>query len=203
MSISPLTINPSNQSRSDSKAGYIDPLPPRNNLVILTGYQVTQITFNGTTDANGNVIASGITFQAAAGQQSYTAKANKEVILRSVPVSRRSRLFRILTMAVAVLLARHRSCSCPVSAPRTSSTRLASRPRSTFRSDTISKITFPTPCTSTLSKPVSIDTADPSSNLLTWNKLAQDTTLQAEQLAIYEANRTGMWTYVNAALGCK
>jgi choline dehydrogenase len=84
VTISPLTLNPSNQTRSDSKAGYIDPLPPRSNLVILTGYQVTGITFNGTTDANGNVVASGIKFQAAAGQREYTVNANKEVILRCV-----------------------------------------------------------------------------------------------------------------------
>lgn len=82
VTISPLTLNPSNQTRSDSKAGYIDPLPPRDNLVILTGFQVTEIVFNGTTDASGNVVASGIKFQAAAGSQSYTANANKEVILR-------------------------------------------------------------------------------------------------------------------------
>ncbi|RYZ82660.1 MAG: hypothetical protein EOP06_21325 [Proteobacteria bacterium] len=50
-----------NQTRSDSKAGYIDPLPPRDNLVILTGQQVTKVNFNGTTDANGNIVAGGVT----------------------------------------------------------------------------------------------------------------------------------------------
>jgi hypothetical protein len=34
VSITPMTINPSNQTRSDSKAGYIDPLPPRSNLFV-------------------------------------------------------------------------------------------------------------------------------------------------------------------------
>jgi choline dehydrogenase len=79
----PLTLNPSNMTRSDSKAGYIDGLPPRDNLVILTGQQVTQITFNGTNDADGNILASGISFQASAGGTAYTANARKEVILSS------------------------------------------------------------------------------------------------------------------------
>ena len=48
VSITPSTLNPTNQTRSDSKAGYIDPLPPRTNLVILTGYQVTAITWAST-----------------------------------------------------------------------------------------------------------------------------------------------------------
>lgn len=85
MTISPSTINPTNQSRSDSKAGYIDPLPPRANLVILTNQQVTQIIYNGSTDASGNVIASGVRFQASANAPSYSVQANKEVILACVP----------------------------------------------------------------------------------------------------------------------
>ena len=48
VSITPSTLNPLNQTRSDSKAGYIDPLPPRDNLVILTGFQVTAITWSST-----------------------------------------------------------------------------------------------------------------------------------------------------------
>jgi len=79
--ITPSIINPVNQTRSNSKAGYIDPLPPRSNLVILTGQQVTSVIFNGSTDANGGLIASGVTFQAARGSTSYSVQANKEVIL--------------------------------------------------------------------------------------------------------------------------
>ena len=78
--ISPSTINPVNQTRSDAKAGYIDPLPPRENLVILTGQQVTSIIFNGST-SGGNAVASGVTFQSGAGATSYSVQANKEVIL--------------------------------------------------------------------------------------------------------------------------
>ncbi len=66
------------------QAGYIDPLPPRANLVILNGQQVTQVIFNGSTDASGNMVASGVRFQANAGTQSYSVQANKEVILASV-----------------------------------------------------------------------------------------------------------------------
>lgn len=78
--ITPSTINPINQTRSDSKAGYIDPLPPRSNLVILTGQQVTSVIFNGST-VDGNVVASGVTFQSGSGSTSYSVQANKEVIL--------------------------------------------------------------------------------------------------------------------------
>jgi hypothetical protein len=84
--ITPSTLNMHNQTRSDSKAGYIDPLPPRSNLVILTGQQVTQVIFNGSTDASGNVIASGVKFQASSGATSYSVQANKEVILWYVTV---------------------------------------------------------------------------------------------------------------------
>ena len=78
--ITPSTINVVNQTRSDSKAGYIDPLPPRSNLVILTGQQVTSDIFNGST-VDGNAVASGVTFQSASGATSYSVQANKEVIL--------------------------------------------------------------------------------------------------------------------------
>lgn len=82
--ISTSTINMQNQTRSDSKAGYIDPLPPRSNLVILTNQQVTSVIFNGSTDASGNIIASGVTFQADASSTSYSVQANKEVLLAYV-----------------------------------------------------------------------------------------------------------------------
>lgn len=73
-----------NQTRSDSKAGYIDPLPPRSNLVILTEQQVTGVIFNGSTDASGNIVASGVTFQANSNSANYSVQANKEVLLAYV-----------------------------------------------------------------------------------------------------------------------
>lgn len=81
VSLTTSTLNARNQSRSDSKAGYIDPLAPRSNLVILTGQQVTKVIFNGTTDASGNAIASGVQFSASSGAATYSVQANKEVIL--------------------------------------------------------------------------------------------------------------------------
>jgi choline dehydrogenase len=84
VSITPITINPANQSRSDSKTGYLDGLPPRSNLVILTGYQATAVTFNGTKDANGSAIASGMDFMATAdgsAGRKFSVLARKEVIL--------------------------------------------------------------------------------------------------------------------------
>lgn len=81
VTINPSTINPSNGTRCDSKAGYIDRLPPRSNLVILTNQQVTQVIFNGTKDASGNIIASGVRFHGSRGATAYTVQANKEVIL--------------------------------------------------------------------------------------------------------------------------
>jgi choline dehydrogenase len=68
-----------NSTRSDSKAGYIDTLPPRSNLVILTGQQVTKVNFNGSVDASGNIIASGVTLAASNTAQGYTVYASKEV----------------------------------------------------------------------------------------------------------------------------
>jgi choline dehydrogenase len=81
VTINPSTINAVNGTRSDSKAGYIDPMAPRSNLVILTNQQVTQVIFNGSTDASGNIIASGVRFQGSRGAAAYTVQANKEVIL--------------------------------------------------------------------------------------------------------------------------
>ncbi|KAL7413404.1 GMC oxidoreductase-domain-containing protein [Mrakia frigida] len=79
VNISPSTIRTSNQTRSDSKAGYITPLPPRSNLVILTGYQVTKVNFNSTT--SGAAVAGGVSFSASKGSTVYSVTANKEVIL--------------------------------------------------------------------------------------------------------------------------
>ncbi|KAJ7265350.1 hypothetical protein B0H12DRAFT_1011454 [Mycena haematopus] len=78
VSFVPSIINPANGSRSDSNFGYIAPYAGTN-LVILTGYQVTQINWNSTTA--GAAVAGGVTFAASAGAQTYTVNAAKEVIL--------------------------------------------------------------------------------------------------------------------------
>ncbi|KAJ7265370.1 hypothetical protein B0H12DRAFT_1011456 [Mycena haematopus] len=78
VSFVPSIINPANGSRSDSNFGYIAPYAGTN-LVILTGYQVTQINWNSTTA--GAAVAGGVTFAASAEDRAYTVNAAKEVIL--------------------------------------------------------------------------------------------------------------------------
>ncbi|KAF7352214.1 Choline dehydrogenase [Mycena venus] len=78
VSFVPSIINPANGSRSDSNFGYIAPYSGTN-LVILTGYQVTEINWNST--AAGAAVAGGVTFAASAEGKAYTVNAAKEVIL--------------------------------------------------------------------------------------------------------------------------
>ena len=80
VTITPSTLDQDAQVRSDSKSGYIDPNTDRPNLVVLTGQQVTKVLFNGTKDADGNLIASGVQFSANGGTF-YSVQANKEVLL--------------------------------------------------------------------------------------------------------------------------
>lgn len=42
-----------------------------------------------------------------------------------------------------------------------------------------------------------------SQGTLTWGNLSRSADLQAEQLALYQKNNTGMWTYINEAIGCE
>lgn len=42
-----------------------------------------------------------------------------------------------------------------------------------------------------------------SQGTFTWNNLSVSSTLQSEQLTQYKSNFTGMWTYVNEAVGCE
>ncbi|CAE6440712.1 unnamed protein product [Rhizoctonia solani] len=77
--ITPSTLNPSNFTRSNSLAGYITPVGPRNNLVILTGMQATGLVWGSKT--SGGAVATGVNFAAGAGAQTYSVKASKEVIL--------------------------------------------------------------------------------------------------------------------------
>ncbi|KEP51255.1 GMC oxidoreductase [Rhizoctonia solani 123E] len=77
--ISPSTLNPTNYTRSNSLAGYITPVGPRKNLVILTGMQATGLVW-GTKSSRG-AVATGVNFAASAGAQTYSVKASKEVIL--------------------------------------------------------------------------------------------------------------------------
>ncbi|KAF9075390.1 hypothetical protein BDP27DRAFT_1212524 [Rhodocollybia butyracea] len=72
-------INPSNWTRSYSRSGYIDPLPPRSNLDILTSATVTNIVWKSGT--SGNLTATGVQWASSSTAAPQTVNANKEVIL--------------------------------------------------------------------------------------------------------------------------
>ncbi|RDB27685.1 Pyranose dehydrogenase 1 [Hypsizygus marmoreus] len=78
--VSTLSINPTNWTRSYSKSAYIDPLPPRKNLDILTSAYVTRIVW-GDKSSSGDQVATGVEFQSTAAGPKKTVKVNKEVIL--------------------------------------------------------------------------------------------------------------------------
>lgn len=73
-------INPSNWTRSDSRAAYIDPLPPRSNLDILTGNTVTRIIF-ASDSTLGNLTANSVEYGTASGATLHTVNVTREVIL--------------------------------------------------------------------------------------------------------------------------
>lgn len=73
-------INPTNWTRSHSRAAYIDPLPPRSNLDILPLATVTRIIFDPNSPA-GNLTATGVEFAITQGGTRTTIKVGKEVIL--------------------------------------------------------------------------------------------------------------------------
>ncbi|KAJ3828026.1 GMC oxidoreductase-domain-containing protein [Lentinula raphanica] len=73
------SINPSNWTRSYSRSGYIDPLPPRSNLDILPSATVTNIVWGS--DTSGNLTATGVQWASSSAAAKQTVNANKEVIL--------------------------------------------------------------------------------------------------------------------------
>jgi len=73
-------INPSNWTRSYSKSAYIDSLPPRSNLNVVSGTTVERVTFADNV-VNGARLASGVQFSTGAGTAVVSVAANKEVIL--------------------------------------------------------------------------------------------------------------------------
>ncbi|KAG6872848.1 hypothetical protein C0995_006012 [Termitomyces sp. Mi166 len=78
--VSTVCINPGNWTRSYSKSGYIDPLPPRANLDILVSSTVTRIIF-GTKDSNGDIPATGVEFASSETGPRTVVNISKEVIL--------------------------------------------------------------------------------------------------------------------------
>ncbi|KAJ4469905.1 hypothetical protein C8J55DRAFT_436620 [Lentinula edodes] len=73
------SINPANWTRSYSRSGYIDPLPPRSNLDILPSATVTNIVWGSGT--SGNLTATGVQWASSSTAAKQTVNANKEVIL--------------------------------------------------------------------------------------------------------------------------
>lgn len=77
-------INPSNWTRSYSRAAYIDPLPPRSNLDILSNVTVTRVVFSGNATDGSGLKATAVEWTAT-GDGTKGArkqvKVNKEVIL--------------------------------------------------------------------------------------------------------------------------
>ncbi|WWC92503.1 uncharacterized protein L201_007462 [Kwoniella dendrophila CBS 6074] len=170
--LSTSTINVSNQTRSDSKAGYIDPLPPRSNLVILTGQQVTQVLFNGTKDANGNIVASGLKFQADKDATSYSVQANKEVILAGGTVGSP----QILQLS-------------------------GIGPKETLEGLNIdTKLDLPVGFNLQDHVSYSMYWSTPQGTF-TWNNLSASADLKAQAQEEYDTKKTGLWTYVNEAVG--
>lgn len=68
-------INSANWTRSHSRAAYIDPLPPRDNLQILAKATVTKILFDD------NLTATGVQFASTKGGPVTTISVKKEVLL--------------------------------------------------------------------------------------------------------------------------
>ncbi|KAF8999266.1 hypothetical protein BDQ17DRAFT_1328350 [Cyathus striatus] len=76
--IAPLSINPANWTRSYSKSAYIDPLPPRSNLHILTNATVTRLILS---TSGSTVTATGVEYASYSGAEKYSVNVNKEVII--------------------------------------------------------------------------------------------------------------------------
>ncbi|EJD54868.1 alcohol oxidase [Auricularia subglabra TFB-10046 SS5] len=72
-------INPTNWTRSYSKADYLDALPPRPNYDVLANAHVTRVLFDSASKA-GNLTANAVEYSRD-GNTRLTVKVNKEVIL--------------------------------------------------------------------------------------------------------------------------
>jgi len=169
--ITPSIMYANNQSRCDSKAGYIDASPPRSNLMILTGQQVTKVNFNST-DADGNQVASGVTFAASQGATEYTVNANKEVILCGGTIGS-AQLLQLSGIG----------------------------PKSVLESVGI-KVLKDLPVGYNLQDHVSSSMYFTiQDGVDTWTAFNGDANAKADALTEWRNNKTGRWTYVNEAVG--
>ena len=73
-------INPTNWTRSYSRSGYLDPLPPRANYAVLANAYVTRLLFNSSSPT-ANLTANAVEYTRDGGTTKLTVKVNKEVIL--------------------------------------------------------------------------------------------------------------------------
>lgn len=73
-------INPTNWTRSYSRSGYLDPLPPRPNYAVLADAHVTRLLFNSSSP-KGNLSANAVEYTRDNGATKMVVKVKKEVIL--------------------------------------------------------------------------------------------------------------------------
>ncbi|KAF9523934.1 alcohol oxidase [Crepidotus variabilis] len=86
--ITPSSINPSNETRSYSRPAYIDSLPPRSNLHILSESTVLKFNMQSKQDKSGNYIIESVEYAKDSSQTSNTVvKINKEFILAAGALS--------------------------------------------------------------------------------------------------------------------
>ncbi|EJD47793.1 putative glucose-methanol-choline oxidoreductase [Auricularia subglabra TFB-10046 SS5] len=72
-------INPQNWTRSYSRSGYLDPLPPRANYDVLANAHVTRVLFDDSATSDG-LKANAVEYSRD-GKTTLTVKVNKEVVL--------------------------------------------------------------------------------------------------------------------------
>lgn len=166
--ITPSTINAKNFTRSNSMAGYINPLPPRSNLVILTGMQATTLTW-GASGSQG-VVATGVSFAAATGAQTYTVKAAKEVILCGGTVGS-AQLLQLSGVGPKALM-NTVGIKSVVDLPGVGQN---------LQDHAATSMSFAVDGT-------------------TWYDLMVNDTLQAQALTEWRDDATGLWTYINEAV---
>lgn len=73
-------INPANWTRSYSRSGYLDPLPPRPNYAVLANAHVTRLLFNASSP-RGNLSANAVEYTRDNGATQRIVTVKKEVIL--------------------------------------------------------------------------------------------------------------------------
>jgi len=168
--ITPSTIDPSKQERCDARRAYLDH-NTRENLFVLTHHQGTKIFFNGTKDDAGNLVASGVEFQADANSPSYKVYTAKEIIVSSGAVNS-PKLLQLSGIGPASYL-------------------------NTLGIKSVLDLPVGHNFQDHASHAMFWDTVE---GIETWFALGASEELKAQALAEYEASRTGLWTYVNEAV---